>query len=834
MIKKLKTNIFLKLIIILISIGSPACAQNSRIFSTNKTGIVPTPTSVTDESIKRKAPSTVIIWDHNIKKEKNGSYTFSIELPLQFSFFGIGLKSANTPKDYTVRYRTRANNNEWKEWIETTVENSSEENSSEIFWSDILFVNDSIAHNQCEIVIIPTNNETIDFVRIDFVNMKSGNAENQQQKSVQKKIEIQAESCPLPTIITRAEWCGGYADCPTPAYTPTPIEPTHVVIHHGASPDTYTDGYAIVRSYWNYHVYSNGWDDIGYNFLIDKDGNIFQGRANPSIYTQDVKGSHAGSLNSKSIGICFLGNTDVTNATDIQLSALNELLAWWFNWHEFDPTSKESITNQAGTSTLFLPRVIGHRDAKSTSCPGENVYNLLPTIRDEAKKQLISCSGKQPLFDLYLSDATLSTSTIVAGQIVQAELSHKITGSIENTVTKSPKVSIWLSSDTIFNPNQDSLLSEYSDTLIERNTLISSASRSFSVNPDTKPGSYFIFFVSDLKNEFYETNETNNEVCIPTTIIVNQHDIYTSSNSTSGGTTAGQGKFNERKSCTVTATANFGYSFLNWTENDSVVSTNPIYEFVVLSDRNLEANFICNPNTEPVPIEGQTVVCHGENNVIYSVSGTENATSYQWTLPNGAIGTSNTSTIAVDFQNTLTSGIISVKVGNECVLNIESTLAVEVTDAPKAPTVTLLNGVLHSSSPTGNQWYVNNTLIKGAISQELKPNVIGNYFVEISSGNCFSAPSNTIVFNQFTIENSDPIRIYPNPVSENATILLSEYLGGDLKIELYNYWGSIIHTEIKNTATNCYSIDLSEFQRGIYLSKIYVDGKTYMQKILKE
>jgi hypothetical protein len=75
-----------------------------------------------------------------------------------------------------------------------------------------------------------------------------------------------AVACPeVPTFIQRSAWCGTYTACTNASYTPTVINATHTVIHHGASPDTYTDGYAVVRSYWNYHVNSLGWSDIGYN-----------------------------------------------------------------------------------------------------------------------------------------------------------------------------------------------------------------------------------------------------------------------------------------------------------------------------------------------------------------------------------------------------------------------------------------------------------------------------------------------------------------------------------------------------------------------------------------
>src|SRR5690606_32828277 len=118
--------------------------------------------------------------------------------------------------------------------------------------------------------------------------------------------------CPqFPEIIARDQWCGGSAPCNDvlAGYTPTDITPTHIVMHHGATPNSYNsplEAQAIVRSYWNYHTSpspnGNGWIDIGYNYLIDKYGNIYQGRHNPNLPYTDVRGAHAGNANSGSIG----------------------------------------------------------------------------------------------------------------------------------------------------------------------------------------------------------------------------------------------------------------------------------------------------------------------------------------------------------------------------------------------------------------------------------------------------------------------------------------------------------------------------------------------------
>lgn len=104
-----------------------------------------------------------------------------------------------------------------------------------------------------------------------------------------------------PTIISRAEWG---ARSPRGELTPLAQSPVpYVIIHHSDTPScTIKDDCSRrVRSIQNYHQDSKGWQDIGYNFLVGEDGNVYEGRG----WTK--QGAHTKSYNSKSIGICFLG-----------------------------------------------------------------------------------------------------------------------------------------------------------------------------------------------------------------------------------------------------------------------------------------------------------------------------------------------------------------------------------------------------------------------------------------------------------------------------------------------------------------------------------------------
>ena len=128
-------------------------------------------------------------------------------------------------------------------------------------------------HDSIEFLIFPPVNVQLTKIELVFQNIASEN-ESAANKTTQASPTRDGDCLEFPEYVPRSSWCGSYSACHNPTYSPTYITCTHTIIHHGASPYSYTDGAAVVRSYWNYHVNSNGWEDIGYNYLFDKNGNV--------------------------------------------------------------------------------------------------------------------------------------------------------------------------------------------------------------------------------------------------------------------------------------------------------------------------------------------------------------------------------------------------------------------------------------------------------------------------------------------------------------------------------------------------------------------------------
>ncbi len=201
---------------------------------------------------------------------------------------------------------------------------------------------------------------------------------------------------PAGTIITREGW--GADDAYTDAHWPPRYYKLEAsVVHHTAGTNTYTaaQSASVVKGIFVYHSQTRGWGDIGYNFLVDKYGQIFEGRQT-SIQSkpgtpanQLVEGGHALSFNRGTLGISAMGNFDITGApsTATIISSMSRVIAWKFSAAGIDLTTKSPFLSPAtrATSTYptgtALPRIFGHGDVAATACPGSSLRTELPALR---------------------------------------------------------------------------------------------------------------------------------------------------------------------------------------------------------------------------------------------------------------------------------------------------------------------------------------------------------------------------------------------------------------------------------------------------------------------
>lgn len=194
---------------------------------------------------------------------------------------------------------------------------------------------------------------------------------------------------PKPPVVPRSQWCidpaCNYSD--GLEY----VSVNHLIVHHTVTSGG-PDWPAIVRAIWYFHTFDRGWGDIGYNYIIDPNGVIYEGH----LGGDDVVGTHAGNANHGSMGAALIGDYTNVDPNNLMLSALADLLAWKADQKGIDVYSAsrlpqlgacyDPVNNEGGTVCWGLPNLMGHRDVfggLNTQCPGEHMHALLPWLRQQ-------------------------------------------------------------------------------------------------------------------------------------------------------------------------------------------------------------------------------------------------------------------------------------------------------------------------------------------------------------------------------------------------------------------------------------------------------------------
>ncbi|MDN4174986.1 N-acetylmuramoyl-L-alanine amidase [Nocardioides sp. SOB77] len=196
---------------------------------------------------------------------------------------------------------------------------------------------------------------------------------------------------PRPNIRNRRAW-GANEDLrdKPPSYITT-VQQVHV--HHTVNSNSYAaeDVPALIRGMYAYHTQSLGWSDIGYNFLVDRFGRIWTGRAGGAA--KNVRGAHTLGFNHNSAGISVIGNFDQVKPPSAVIAAIARVAAWKLDQYDRDPLGRTTVVSEGSDKfrsgrSVTLPVIDGHRDTNDTSCPGSHLYAALPAIRQKTKTRI--------------------------------------------------------------------------------------------------------------------------------------------------------------------------------------------------------------------------------------------------------------------------------------------------------------------------------------------------------------------------------------------------------------------------------------------------------------
>lgn len=188
-----------------------------------------------------------------------------------------------------------------------------------------------------------------------------------------------------PPIVPRASWGG---DLVPPRVLPSYGEVSLAIVHHTESANAYTQeqSAAVVLAITKFHRDTRGWNDVGYNFLVDRFGTIYEGRAGG--VDLPVIGAHAQGFNGISAGIAIIGSFTASEPPAAALDAVARLIGWRLPLAGVPVLGDVSVRSSGGSLSRYragavvtLARISGHRDVGSTDCPGDRLYVDLPDLR---------------------------------------------------------------------------------------------------------------------------------------------------------------------------------------------------------------------------------------------------------------------------------------------------------------------------------------------------------------------------------------------------------------------------------------------------------------------
>lgn len=183
--------------------------------------------------------------------------------------------------------------------------------------------------------------------------------------------------CPQPGFVHRNAW-GAAFGLTNDIYLPPAVYTTvtHLIVHHSAGTNSSSNWPGVVASIFDFHVNTNGWSDVGYNWLIDPNGILYEGRGGG----ENVRGAHMCGYNNNTMGVCVLGNFVNIPPPASALETLTRLLAWKCCKEGIEPGGSGPIVSYSG----YMQHISGHQDGCApnyTECPGGLLYEQLDDLR---------------------------------------------------------------------------------------------------------------------------------------------------------------------------------------------------------------------------------------------------------------------------------------------------------------------------------------------------------------------------------------------------------------------------------------------------------------------
>ncbi len=308
-----------------------------------------------------------------------GATSRVLRAPRRFDLLGVRGPDAQRGR-FEVRVRRRGGG--WSPWVALAVhgdhapDTGTGERASDPVWA-----------GGCDELQLRSSAPLRGALRVHFVSVPAAARRRAVARAAAAPRQQAAPGTP-PTIIPRAAW--GAAAVP-PRAAPDYGVVQMAFVHHTVTANDYTpdQSASMVLAIAKYHRDTNGWNDIGYNFLVDQYGQVFEGRAGG--VDQAVIGAHAQGYNSQSTGVAVLGTFTSVPIPEAAMASITQLLGWKLTLHGVPCEGGLTIISGGGSLNRYssgtpvaMQRISGHRDGDSTECPGDALYAQLPELRRRA------------------------------------------------------------------------------------------------------------------------------------------------------------------------------------------------------------------------------------------------------------------------------------------------------------------------------------------------------------------------------------------------------------------------------------------------------------------
>ncbi|MFQ5885849.1 MAG: N-acetylmuramoyl-L-alanine amidase, partial [Anaerolineae bacterium] len=342
--------------------------------------------------------------------ERQGSFTSMVkETPFPFNALGSRWLASLPPEtDLKVEVRSSADNSSWTDWMEMRLDEDLAPDMGESHGALIMVLPGRYLQYRVSLSTAdPSISPALEEISLVYINSQKGPTIEEARAMVLPQ-EV-TPGVPQPPVISRAGWG---ADESLTNSEPEYERPQKLVIHHTVTSNFSPDPAAAVRAVFYYHAVTLGWGDIGYNFLVDWQGNIYEGRKGGD----GVVGGHARRYNYGSIGIALLGDFTSTDITPQMEQALVDLIAWEADRYGIDPRKGSYFIDRE------IPNIVGHRDLLQTSCPGERLYQQMPRMRELTWQELLA------------HDPRLTLESPGEGEAVRGEVAVRVTSISPSTI----------------------------------------------------------------------------------------------------------------------------------------------------------------------------------------------------------------------------------------------------------------------------------------------------------------------------------------------------------------------------------------------------------------